>query len=562
MAQLADNHALLIYRVGPVLCCAPTRPVETLIQPPSLTHPPGSSDSHPGIFRHNNKLVSLIEVRQLFGVEEQDRTQPGRIINCRLKDQHTGFLVDEIIDVIDTPASGWGQISPSLSGGVFNRSLLLNDKIYLYTEFEKLQKIRNDGFLRPWIEQIEEKAPLHKSAITSTAVVNDASVQPKTAKESTTASPGFSSAPLQPGNRPPKEKTDTTDTPASTGSITPEHSQPDGPQRDRSRLEHSKPDRHQPGAHEQTPVQKYSTPKTERHNKNSSENRKTQTTIPATAVQPAAPLSRPQAPPARTSCFTQTKPEPSSLPQRSDPATNTSSATSMPQSENRNKTGTGLFPVAVLLISTGLISALVYLWPDHSESPTRIPVTRTPAITPQPEDPVADNLYIPNQDTPSPILDEIPNAELSEIPDETRISAPHDSRNNESRYHAAIQHQVKEHGVREVTIIITAPASDEVIRTDAASHKEPGQSAGTPGLPTNVREQQHKPVPGQQVDEVVHIVVKGDTLWHIARRYIHNPFRYPELARLNKIRNPDLIYPGDRVRIIRVYRQPTPVSTD
>ena len=49
---------------------------------------------------------------------------------------------------------------------------------------------------------------------------------------------------------------------------------------------------------------------------------------------------------------------------------------------------------------------------------------------------------------------------------------------------------------------------------------------------------------------VVHIVVKGDTLWHIAKRYINNPYRYPELARLSRIKNPDLIYPGDRVKII------------
>jgi nucleoid-associated protein YgaU len=59
--------------------------------------------------------------------------------------------------------------------------------------------------------------------------------------------------------------------------------------------------------------------------------------------------------------------------------------------------------------------------------------------------------------------------------------------------------------------------------------------------------------PVLRVEEVTHIVVKGDTLWDIANRYINDPFRYPELARLSKIRNPDLIYPGDRVhiRIIR-----------
>ena len=48
---------------------------------------------------------------------------------------------------------------------------------------------------------------------------------------------------------------------------------------------------------------------------------------------------------------------------------------------------------------------------------------------------------------------------------------------------------------------------------------------------------------------VTHVVVKGDTLWDIAEAYVKDPFRYPELAELSKIKNPDLIYPYDLVRI-------------
>ena len=76
-----------------------------------------------------------------------------------------------------------------------------------------------------------------------------------------------------------------------------------------------------------------------------------------------------------------------------------------------------------------------------------------------------------------------------------------------------------------VTIVITEPGSDPY---------GDGRSGGT-------------------ISEVVHTVVKGDTLWDIAAKYINDPFRYPELARLSKIKNPDLIYPGDRVKIIRRY---------
>ena len=56
--------------------------------------------------------------------------------------------------------------------------------------------------------------------------------------------------------------------------------------------------------------------------------------------------------------------------------------------------------------------------------------------------------------------------------------------------------------------------------------------------------------------ETVHIVVTGDTLWHIARRYLGDPFRYPELAASSRIKNPDLIYPGDIVRIRKKTRRP------
>ncbi len=49
---------------------------------------------------------------------------------------------------------------------------------------------------------------------------------------------------------------------------------------------------------------------------------------------------------------------------------------------------------------------------------------------------------------------------------------------------------------------------------------------------------------------IIHVIVKGDTLWAIAKRYVNNPYRYPELARLSKIKNPDRIYPGNKVKII------------
>ena len=60
------------------------------------------------------------------------------------------------------------------------------------------------------------------------------------------------------------------------------------------------------------------------------------------------------------------------------------------------------------------------------------------------------------------------------------------------------------------------------------------------------REQQS--APGSQ--QYTHIVVKGDTLWHITRRYLDNPNRYPELAAASHIKNPHRIFPGDVIKIV------------
>lgn len=50
-----------------------------------------------------------------------------------------------------------------------------------------------------------------------------------------------------------------------------------------------------------------------------------------------------------------------------------------------------------------------------------------------------------------------------------------------------------------------------------------------------------------------HVVVKGDTLWDISRRFLKNPWRWPDLWGLNKeeVRNPHLIYPGNVIVLDR-----------
>ena len=92
----------------------------------------------------------------------------------------------------------------------------------------------------------------------------------------------------------------------------------------------------------------------------------------------------------------------------------------------------------------------------------------------------------------------------------------------------------------------TAPAATAPAATKPAPPPAATPAAPTPPAATTTPAKTAAPATAKAVS---YLIKKGDTLWDLSSTYYRNPWLYPKIAKANGIRNPDLIFAGNRITI-------------
>ncbi|MDX1334491.1 MAG: chemotaxis protein CheW [Gammaproteobacteria bacterium] len=545
MSELSGDRKLLQFSVGPVLCCADSVSIHRIIEPPEhLVHLPGHI-KHPAIFRHEGRVVSVIDMRSLFGLAASGKNE--KLIIADTSAGVFAYWVDEVSTIISDAEGKWGLLPSVVPRSLFDAAFSLQGRLILHVDFEKL--VNADS--TPWVYESGLYPAEAAEELADDEVLAKEPFVPHDEHDSQIKRPD-TTLPTQQDVEPSKEQVPT-------------------------RTQGPAPQRHAPRPPPVT--SRVAKPVAGKADKQFS----------ATASRADTPVSDPAVSTKESrQQFSSSYKEPVPV-ERQQEAQEESSSWLLP-----------VFVVLVVLLGIAYLAMTVFSDPvtvvPASENVTEVkPSNDDKASGPEvaPEEPEEDQIDLLEEeiqvvDIPaSPVEQSSAAKPAQETPDTEDVGSSSISRDGDTVtitvYEDVAPEFIEEQKAAENLISESQEAvrpefngqSSEQEMTDPAVKSMPQEylavvwshsrqslvdsaqtisSAGSgyvvepasAQLPISLK-------PVLTIEEVTHIVVKGDTLWDIAKRYINDPFRYPELARLSEIRNPDLIYPGDRV-LIRIIR--------
>jgi len=482
---------------------------ETILEAPKINSVPMAPKSIAGVFSYRDSLVVVVSLHCKFGLPDLEPRSSGQIILARIDNELKGFLVDEVLDILENTELTW-QAFPNLAPNrICSHTVIRDESIFFHTDFKSL-------FAAPDSEEFGSFLASVAGNSQDTGPADDNSQKKSPSKPQKPATDSQA-----------KEKEES---PFNQRSVT----QPE------LATAAAKAEKKRSGTHHfpkptKTTRGRISAGVDSGGAKNwSSEN-----------------LNHPHPAPGLNSRR-----------QVASVHRVTSRRTPQPARWDRQgrveNSGLGWQKLAAsLLLIIGIAAGCAWLWPTNgssqksfltadvsasSDSFAQVPeasalneiennnsLKSTPGTSAKPPEPLENKSPpVPAVSAPEKVVDrpadiasrKIEPVDDESLPDKSQVphSSPPDTR-----------------VVKEVLRIDTEDFILTIERPEPASGNEAVK----------------KTLAKWTTDEFIHIVARGDTLWDIADHYLGDPFRYPELAALSQIKDPHWIYPGDVIRIIR-----------
>lgn len=593
MDSMTENAAqtLILFRVDRLGFAVGATEMDSIIVPPQkVTHPPGSDSERPGIFEHAGHVHQLVDLRGQLGLDLEKRPV-GRLLLHHDGLRYYGLRVDEVIGLYDADRGRWVTLPPYLPRTIFPRGFLFKERIFLNSSLLQLLKLHDHGPLRRHLDElIAAEAP-------SSGKPRDAAAPNPSAKERTDSTPQQQPPPSPATKATTMASTERKAAPAAatrpSTSASPRH-KPAAPSKPAfATNKPATPSFKKPSPAPTKPLAPATSP--------ASGSRTAAASAAYHRPKPAAPTvtavsSRTAAPTRESATPTTMSPSPERGDSISAATTSTFPAGAL---------------IALLLLLLSLLVGGLYWFmlaePQRAtpgiaaiesartvstprpQPPSRPSVPEVPVEAATPPPPIAEAAA---EATPTPgpeptsAIDESATIKTAETGADHSLSIRRDGNTITVEVDGEALQIRDDVLARAIDTPQTAPTPEsspdaddaldpalvetaekllpeqphytpkpEPMLTDALAQSPPesSQEKKTASPSSAPRPTEPKSDSGSRNNcpgcRFEYIVVKGDTLWDIAKRFFRNALKFKQLAEASGIKNPDLIYPGDRIII-------------
>lgn len=153
MRAIAEQEPLLIFRVGGVTCCAPVRDVDSIVIPQPMNNIPGQASDIAGVFQYRSHTVSVVKLHTKFGLPDLVDQSKGRIIMAYTHHGLTGFWADDIEEITSGYEVDFSTPPKFVGGNVFDKTLIWKDRMVLHTDFDRLYAMKDAAPLKIWMQE-------------------------------------------------------------------------------------------------------------------------------------------------------------------------------------------------------------------------------------------------------------------------------------------------------------------------------------------------------------------------------------------------------------------------